>query len=365
MSSGQMTADDWAAHVPKTLGHGGGGHMGEAIREFDWSKTPLGPISHWPQSLRTVVNILLSSRYAMWMAWGPELTMLYNDAYRPTLGIKHPWALGTRASEVWSEIWPDIGPRIETVLGTGQATYEEGLLLFLERSGFPEETYHTFSYSPLADDEGRICGMLCVVTEETERLIGERRVETLRDVASALARTNTEDEVLRALKDELSLNKKDLPFTLTYLFDDAGAARLAASSGIRSDASAGAGTDRSGSRFSMAGAADLSSSGAAPDGGSGGTTKRGCHCRQATGTNRRNRLRSCRSGSRGKSSRQDSLSSARIRIDVIVRLTALLSICLPDRFPPRSATREPMKRNGGAQKRSPNSIAPRQRSFRM
>ena len=232
VSSGQMTADDWASHVPKTLGNAGGGHMGEAIRGFDWSKTPLGEMSLWPQSLRTVVNILLSSRFAMWMAWGPELTMLYNDAYRPTLGLKHPWALGKRASEVWSEIWPDIGPRIETVLGTGQATYEEGLLLFLERSGFPEETYHTFSYSPLADDDGRICGMLCVVTEETERLIGERRVETLRNVAAALARTNTEDEVLRALKDELSRNKKDLPFTLTYLFDDSGAARLATSSGI-------------------------------------------------------------------------------------------------------------------------------------
>ena len=227
-----MTAEDWEPDVPRTLGHGGGGQMGEAIREFDWSKTPLGPISRWQQSLRTVVNILLSSRYAMWMAWGSGLTMLYNDAYRPTLGLKHPWALGNRASDVWSEIWPDIGPRIETVLRTGQATYEEGLLLFLERSGFPEETYHTFSYSPLADDDGRICGMLCVVTEETERLIGERRVETLRDVAAALARTNTEDDVLRVLRHELSRNKKDLPFTLTYLFDESGGARLATQSGI-------------------------------------------------------------------------------------------------------------------------------------
>ena len=232
MSSSEKTANDWTAYSPISLGHGGGGDMGDRIRAFDWSKTPLGPITRWPQSLRTVVNILLSSRYAMWMAWGRELTMLYNDAYRPTLGIKHPWALGMRASEVWPEIWPDIGPRVESVLETGQATYEEALLLFLQRSGFPEETYHTFSYSPLADDEGRICGMLCVVTEETDRLIGERRVETLREVASALATTNTEDEVLQVLREELSLNKKDLPFTLTYLFDDAGGARLASSSGI-------------------------------------------------------------------------------------------------------------------------------------
>jgi signal transduction histidine kinase/CheY-like chemotaxis protein len=232
MSSSEKTANDWTAYSPITLGHGGGGDMGDRIRAFDWSKTPLGPIIRWPQSLRTVVNILLSSRYAMWMAWGRELTMLYNDAYRPTLGIKHPWALGMRASEVWHEIWPDIGPRVDTVLQTGQATYEEALLLFLQRSGFPEETYHTFSYSPLADDEGRICGMLCVVTEETDRLIGERRVETLREVASALATTNTEEEVLQVLREELSLNKRDLPFTLTYLFDDAGGARLASSSGI-------------------------------------------------------------------------------------------------------------------------------------
>ena len=189
-------------------------------------------MNQWPQSLRTVVNILLSSRYAMWMAWGDELTMLYNDAYSPTLGIKHPWALGTPASEVWAEIWSDIGPRIQTVLTTAKATYDEGLLLFLERSGFPEETYHTFSYSPLTDDQGRISGMLCVVTEETDRLIGERRVKTLRDVASALAATKSEQEVLQALGDQLGLNKKDLPFTLTYLFDDSGEARLASCSGI-------------------------------------------------------------------------------------------------------------------------------------
>ena len=228
------SATDSAAGPTESFGHGAG-EMAERIRGVDWSTTPLGPINRWPQSLRTVVNILLSSRYAMWMAWGPELTMFYNDAYRATLGIKHPWALAKPASEVWPEIWPDIGPRIEAVLGTGKATYDEGLLLFLQRSGFPEETYHTFSYSPLENDEGRISGMLCVVTEETDRLIGERRVATLRDVASTLASKNTEEEILEALKANLNLNRKDLPFTLTYLFDDAGAARLACSSGIAKD----------------------------------------------------------------------------------------------------------------------------------
>jgi signal transduction histidine kinase len=209
--------------------------MDERIAAFDWSATPLGPARQWPQSLRTVVNILLSSRYQMWMAWGRDLTFLYNDAYRPTLGIKHPWALGKPASEVWTEIWPDVGPRIDRVLATGKGSYDQGLLLFLERSGFPEETYHTFSYSPLLDDDGLISGMLCVVSEETERLIGERRVETLRDVASALARANTEDEVLRALRVVLNRNQKDLPFTLTYLFEEDGGAQLASSSGISSE----------------------------------------------------------------------------------------------------------------------------------
>ncbi len=128
-----------------------------------------------------------------------------------------------------------FGPRLETVLSTGVATYDEGLLLFLERSGFPEETYHTFSYSPLADDQGRINGMLCVVTEETDRLIGERRVATLRELASALASTNTEDEVMQAVRSKLSRNLKDLPFTLTYVFDSDGTARLRSSSGIALD----------------------------------------------------------------------------------------------------------------------------------
>jgi signal transduction histidine kinase len=212
-----------------------GEEMEDRIRGLDWSKTPLGAIHTWPQSLRTVVNILLSSRYAMWMAWGPELIFFYNDAYRSTLGIKHPWALGKRANEVWSEIWPDIGPLIDTVLASGKATYHEGRLLFLQRSGFPEETYHTFSYSPLSDDSGRISGMLCVVTEETDRLIGERRVATLRDVAAALGSTKTEEEVLQALQEQLNRNRKDLPFTLTYLFDQSGVAQLGAASGIPVD----------------------------------------------------------------------------------------------------------------------------------
>ena len=147
----------------------GGGEMGARMRAYDWTTTPLGPPHTWTQSLRTVVRIMLDSRYAMWMLWGPDLTFFCNDAYLPTVGIKRDWVLGARSDKVWAEIWPDIGPRIEHVRNTGEATWDEGLLLFLERSGYPEETYHTFSYSPVYDDDATVAGMLCVVTEDTER----------------------------------------------------------------------------------------------------------------------------------------------------------------------------------------------------
>ena len=177
--------------------------------------------------------MLLSSRFSMWMAWGPELTFFCNDAYRrDTLGKKYPWALGRPAREVWAEIWPDIGPRIETVLRTGQATWDEALLLFLERSGVPEETYHTFSYSPLAGDDGRIEGMLCVVSEDTDRVIGERRLATLRDLGAGIsgaahrgrgagrrARAARERPAVAAVRARLPLRRRTAP-------------RLAAASGI-------------------------------------------------------------------------------------------------------------------------------------
>ncbi|MFL5286058.1 MAG: ATP-binding protein, partial [Rhodopila sp.] len=197
-----------------------GGEMAALIASADWSATSLGPPETWPQSLLTVLRIMVTSRYAMWMAWGEELTFFCNDAYTPTLGVKHPWALGRPANEVWSEIWPDIGPRIESVMRTGQATWDEGLLLFLQRSGYPEETYHTFSYSPLPDDAGTIAGMLCVVAEETQRVIGERRVATLRDLASELGAVRSEAEVLQAVERSLGRNTRDIPFSLIYLAED-------------------------------------------------------------------------------------------------------------------------------------------------
>ncbi|MFC4119955.1 SpoIIE family protein phosphatase [Nonomuraea zeae] len=207
--------------------------IGRDLAAVDWRATPLGPPEHWPQSLQTAVSILLSSRFSMWMAWGPELTFFCNAAYRrDTLGQKYPWALGRPASQVWAEIWQDIGPRIDAVLATGKATWDEALLLFLERAGYPEETYHTFSYSPLRDDDGSVVGMLCVVSEETERVIGERRMATLRDLGSDPSVVRTEQEMLAFACQQLGQNLRDLPFTLTYLFDGDGHARLAEATGI-------------------------------------------------------------------------------------------------------------------------------------
>ncbi|HET8996505.1 MAG TPA: ATP-binding protein, partial [Acetobacteraceae bacterium] len=210
------------------------GEMASLIAAKDWSATPLGPAEFWPRSLHTVLRILVTSRYAMWLGWGADLIFFYNDAYAEmTLGGKHPWALGQPASTVWSEIWPDVGPRAESAMRTGKATWDEGLLLFLERSGFPEETYHTFSYSPLPDDEGRIGGMLCVVTEETQSVIGERRLATLRELGAELAAVRTEPEVMTAIERGLVVNARDLPFTATWLFDpEPGQAHLACVTGI-------------------------------------------------------------------------------------------------------------------------------------
>jgi PAS domain S-box-containing protein len=213
----------------------GGGDVGRDLATVSWASTPLGPPAEWSQSLRTAVSILLSSRFPMWMAWGPELTFFCNAAYRrDTLGSKYPWALGRPAREVWAEIWGDIGPRIDTVLSTGQATWDQGLRLFLERSGYPEETYHTFSYSPLRGDDGAPVGMLCVVSEETERVIGERRMATLRDLGSDPSAIRTEHEMLTFAAAQLAGNRADLPFTLTYLFGPDGP-RLAGSTGIAAD----------------------------------------------------------------------------------------------------------------------------------
>jgi PAS domain S-box-containing protein len=150
-----------------------GGEMGERIRSFDWAATPLGPAETWPQSLKTAVGILLSSKFPMFLAWGEELTFLYNDPYALILGRKHP-ALGQPFERIWSEIWSDIAPLVERALA-GEGTYWENLPLVMHRKGFEEQTWFTFSYSPLRGDDGAVCGMHCVCVETTDTVRAEQR----------------------------------------------------------------------------------------------------------------------------------------------------------------------------------------------
>ena len=134
----------------------GGGEMGARMRDMDWSKTPLGPVDAWPQSLRSTVSMLLPSRAQIIVFWGPEFSVLYNDAYRPVFGAKHPHALGLPGREAWREIWDDmLHELLAGVVRTGEAFWAKDLLFEVERYGFPEETYFDVSYDPGARGVGR------------------------------------------------------------------------------------------------------------------------------------------------------------------------------------------------------------------
>src|SRR5690606_7961651 len=132
----------------------GGGEMGARIRAFDWAATPLGPPQFWPQSLKTAVRIMLTSRQPIWVGWGDELILLYNDAYLSIIGGKHPDALGQPVATVWREVWDEIGHMLSTAMSGDYGTFVEKQLLIMERHGYPEETYYTFSYSPIPKDDG-------------------------------------------------------------------------------------------------------------------------------------------------------------------------------------------------------------------
>lgn len=211
----------------------GGGEMGELVRAYPWQDSALGPVSGWPQSLRAAVQILLNSRYAMFVWWGPDLINLYNDPYRAFLGVKHPAALGKSAREVWSEIWEQIGPRTEAVLQRGESTFDEALLLLMARHGYVEETYFTFSYSPMPDDNGAIGGIFCAVAEETMRVIGERRLRLLGEITGAMVEARTPTDVCETAARCLEGARRDLPFSLLYLLEpDGRTLTLCAAAGI-------------------------------------------------------------------------------------------------------------------------------------
>ncbi|MGV0108487.1 phosphate regulon sensor histidine kinase PhoR [Nostoc sp. DSM 114160] len=197
----------------------GGGEMGARMREQDWSKTSLGPTQQWPQSLKTAVRIMLTCRQPMFVWWGEELINLYNDAYKTIIGGKHPEALAQPASYVWREIWDQVGPRAESAMLKNEGTYDEALLLIMERNGYPEETYYTFSYSPVPNDQGDTGGIICANTEDTQRIISERQLALLRELAARTADARTFDEACRLSASCLESNPYDLPFAMIYLVD--------------------------------------------------------------------------------------------------------------------------------------------------
>ncbi len=196
--------------------------VAQRLFNTDWAKHPLGPVERWPQSLRTMVHTMLASRFQMWLGWGPELYFFYNDAYAPTLGLKEERAFGTPFRVLWPEIWPDLAPRIQAVMRDGKATWDEALILFLERNGYPEETYHTFSYSPVREDTGNIGGLFCTVTEVTDRVIAERRMLLLRELSSGLALAKEEKDLFEVVGGCWQERPQDLPFALVYLVETDG-----------------------------------------------------------------------------------------------------------------------------------------------
>jgi signal transduction histidine kinase/CheY-like chemotaxis protein len=157
----------------------GASEMAGRVRALDWSRTPLGPIEGWPAALRIAAGICLSSRFPMFVWWGPELINIYNDSHVPIHGGKHPWALGRPAREVWADVWHDVGPQAELVMQEGMATWNERVYLRTDRNGFPEDTWFTWSYSPIRDDSGEIRGLFCACTEDTARVLAERQLDAL------------------------------------------------------------------------------------------------------------------------------------------------------------------------------------------
>src|SRR6476469_9577848 len=187
------------------------GIMGRLIRSKDWSGTSLGPIDAWPQSLRTAVGICTASRYPMAIWWGADAIQLYNDGYIPVLGAKHREALGQRWMDCWAEIWNVIGPLYAQGIELGESTWSDDLLLLMDRYGFVEETYFTFSYSPIRDESGGVGGMLITCAETTARVVGERRLRTLRDLGGRTGEARTVRETCEIALSILAQNTADVP----------------------------------------------------------------------------------------------------------------------------------------------------------
>ena len=217
---------------PMGLGTGGG-ECGRLVRAYDWGRSPLGPVDEWPVPLRTAASICLESSYGMCVFWGtrpPDYVAIYNDAYVPMLGAKHPQALGMRLQDIWPEIWDVLEPMLEGVVATGQATWHEEQPLQLERSGFLEEAYFTYSFSPIRDESGAVAGIFTAVHEATPQVLGTRRLRALARLGEALAAARTEAEVATAAIEALAGAQPDVAFAALYALGEDGQARFAGAS---------------------------------------------------------------------------------------------------------------------------------------
>ena len=207
------------------------GTAAECARRVDWSQTALGPTETWPQSLRTVVGMMLRASHPMFLWWGPELIQFYNDAYLPSFGVgKHPAAMGQRGRDCWQEIWPIIGPQIEDVM-RGQSTWHEDQLVPIFRNERLEHVYWTYGYSPVLDESNRVAGVLVVCTETTARVVAERRLRAAQVLVERMSITADLGPLLHAASDVFGGQSEDVPFSLTFLIDG-GTLRLAGSSGL-------------------------------------------------------------------------------------------------------------------------------------
>jgi len=181
-----------------------GTDMAARVHRFDWSRTALGPMESWPASLRVAVDLCLNNRFPMHVWWGPKLINIYNDAHVPVLGKRHPDALGQPARDVWAEVWHLLAPQVEAVMQRGQSTWNEQAQVKLERNGFAEDAWFTWSYSPIHDEAGHVGGLICVATEDTARVLAERERDALeeqRQHQRALERARAEE----ALRDSNTL----------------------------------------------------------------------------------------------------------------------------------------------------------------
>jgi signal transduction histidine kinase len=214
----------------------GGGEMGALMRSIDWSRTPVGAVETWPQSLRTALSILLETGFPMYIAWGPAFTQFYNDSYRPILGsTKHPAAMGGSTRESFAEIWDIIGPMFEGVMN-GRPTTVVDFLLPLDRDGFVEECYFMFSYSPIREEKGNVGGVLVTVAETSKRVIGERRMATSQRLAAKTRDARTVAEACERAAEVIGESAADIPMALIYLVSaDGRTARRVAGVGLDAD----------------------------------------------------------------------------------------------------------------------------------